>query len=117
MSFPDPIAGTLNGVAFSLNEIRDDGLLSEYISQDQMIKLIIQHTRTNKGRIRSQMNLTVYRSILNAQGATILESSSHQYSWDRPSYGWTAAFGDQEKSALNGLLTTANVAKLFGLEH
>lgn len=118
MSFPDPVAGTLNSVAFSLNEIRDDGLLSEYISSDQTIKLVIQHTRTNKGRIRSQMNLTVYRSIVNPlTGLTVQESSSHQYSWDRPAFGWTATFGDQEKNALTGLLTTANMTKLFGLEH
>lgn len=118
MSFADPTSITINGVAIAVNKIRDDGLTSEYMSVDQTLNLIISHQRLKTGRIRTLVKMTMARTVVNPlTGLNVVESSTHQYTFDRPAYGWTATFIDQEQDGLTGLLTLANVTKLFGLEH
>lgn len=118
MSFADPTVITLSGTAINLNKIRDDGLTSEYMSVDQNVNLIISHQRLGNGRIRTLVKMKVLRQVVNPlTGLNVTESSTHSHTIDRPAFGWTAAFLDAEQDALNGLLTLANVTKLFGLEH
>jgi len=118
MSFADPTSVTINGVAISLAKIRDDGLTSEYNSVDGLHNLVISHNRLKSGRIKTIVKLTVFRNVVNPlTGLTVTESVTHQHSIDRPAYGWTATLLDQEQDGLSGLLTAANMTKLFGLEH
>jgi len=118
MSFADPTTITINGVALSLAKIRDDGLTSEYNSVDGLYNLLISHNRLKSGRIKTVVKLTVFRTVVHPlTGLNVTESVTHQYSFDRPPYGWTATFLDQESDGLMALLTLANMTKLFGLEH
>jgi len=119
MSLADPIVTfILNGVTISLAKIRDDGLLSEYNSIDGLVNLVVSHQRLKTGRIRTLQKLTVFRDVVNpTTGLTVRESTTHQWTVDRPGFGWTATLWKQESDALNGLQSTTHVTKLFGLEH
>lgn len=118
MSFLDPTTITVNSIAIPLNKIRDDGLTSEYMSSDQSVNLVISHQRLKNKRIRTLLRMQQTKSVTNPlTGQSVLESATFSTTIDRPPYGWTAVDLKQAVDGLYGLLSQANVTKLYGLEH
>lgn len=115
--FPDPTSVTINSVAKSMPRVFNDGLSSEYKTSDGLYQLDISHQETGASRIRTLVKLTtkkVAADPLTAVNTNV--SDTVQITFDRPAFGFTDVDLYQQLQGLAGLLTQANVTKLYGFE-
>lgn len=120
--FGDPIFLTVNSVAMSMPRVLQDGMRSEYQTNDLVYKEIISHQPKNtkaQGERVSSMTRVDQRAIV----TNPLDSTKADYDtlsvWfvlDRPVYGFSLVQVQQLVAALVAQLDSTMVAKLFGGE-
>jgi hypothetical protein len=118
MAFADPTTITLNSVANTLNKIKEVGLSTLYSSADQNLQLELSHQPLKNGRIRTLARLVQRKVVTNPLDSTQdYDTVTVNATIDRPGYGWTAAEIGYLVGGLTAFLSSANVTKLYELQH
>lgn len=117
MAFADPQTITVDGVAQTLNLIKNDGLRSEYATSDEVYKFVISHQESGN---RTRRMIRVDKRVVAADPL----SSVNEYKSlgvylviDEPEYGFEDDPIYHVAAALTAWLTEANILKVLASQH
>jgi len=115
--FSDPLDITIDGTVIHLARIAVGDRKATYSNPDGTYVINITNQVTGKGRLRHTVRLDSKKIVTNPIGSTEdYDSSSFQFSIDRPGFGFTVGDIDAIRAGLSALLNTAFVTKLYGSE-
>jgi len=116
MSLSTPQSVTLDSVATDLHRIKDDGLKSEYRSNDETVVMTVSH-QENKTRTRRMARLDVTKVATDPLSADSVEKSASVYLViDEPLFGFTDADLTDQCAALTTWVT-AQIAAILTSRH
>lgn len=117
MAFADPQTVTINTVNTSVYRTVDDGLSSEYTSDDRNLILKVSHTES-KSRYRRMARVDQSAIVEDPlTGLNVQRSQAVYLVIDHPVTGFSNTEVDYLVQALKTWLTTANVLKMLGNQH
>ncbi|DAD51327.1 coat protein [ssRNA phage Gephyllon.3_6] len=115
--FGDPLDIVIDSATIHLPRISPGEKQSTYSNPDGTYAITISQGTTGKGRLRHTVRLDVKKIVTNPIGSTEdYDSSSLQFSIDRPGFGFTVGDIDALRSGLAALMNTAFITKLYGRE-
>lgn len=117
MALADPQTITINAVNTSVYRTVDDGLASEYTSDDRKLKFKVSHTES-KTRYRRMARLDQNAIVEDPlTGLNVQASQACYLVIDHPVTGFSNTEVDYLVQALKAWATTANVLKMLGNQH
>jgi hypothetical protein len=112
----DPQTVAINGVSYDLPRVTSDGKKSTYQDSDIKHVLTVSH-QESKGRVRSMVRLDEKKLVTNPiDSSTDFDSLGTYLVIDRPLFGFSVAEAQQLVYALQALIDSAMVSKLYGLQ-
>jgi hypothetical protein len=118
MALTDPQVVTINAVQKSMPRVSTSGTSAKYQMPDQAFALVVSHSVTKDGRIRSLARLDQRAIVVDP-----LDSNKSDYDTlgfyvvvDRPEYGFTQTQLEQLITGFKTWLDNTMVGKLFGQE-